>query len=246
MICPKCGKDAGEAKYCPECGSPLFVDGTENSTIEPMEEQGQTKEAGNTGVEENEDNNAKKQNQPSEEDHTTDAEQEHQPSKKKLFIIIAAAATIILVAVIAIVCIQSRKIDVEKELFNSFWVQQDSQNPVTLDFSGGGVTLVDANKKTINLAWEIKGENTVQLNYTFFGTYPYMTLEMTREHGKPVMKYIHNANGKTTEVVFHKSDTAKQEKPESEITETTTEETTTKKHILRQRRLTHLRSHLMK
>ena len=23
MICPKCGKDAGEAKFCPECGTPL-------------------------------------------------------------------------------------------------------------------------------------------------------------------------------------------------------------------------------
>lgn len=26
MFCPKCGADAGNAKYCPECGAPLFTD----------------------------------------------------------------------------------------------------------------------------------------------------------------------------------------------------------------------------
>lgn len=38
MICPKCGKDAGEAKFCPECGTNLVVLSERNDRPESEQE----------------------------------------------------------------------------------------------------------------------------------------------------------------------------------------------------------------
>ena len=44
MICPKCGKDAGEAKFCPECGEKMLLPSTEeNQTISVQDNKNKKK-----------------------------------------------------------------------------------------------------------------------------------------------------------------------------------------------------------
>lgn len=95
MICPKCGKDAGEAKFCPECGENLTTVTEKAETAEILQ------------------NNAEEAPQAS-------AVETPKPEKKNNKKIIIAAAAAVVVVVIALIAILGGKSGIEKDIIGTW------------------------------------------------------------------------------------------------------------------------------
>ncbi len=95
MICPKCGKDAGEAKFCPECGENLTTVTEKAETAEILQ------------------NNAEEAPQAS-------AVETPKPEKKNNKKIMIAAAAAVVVVVIALIAILGGKSGIEKEIVGTW------------------------------------------------------------------------------------------------------------------------------
>lgn len=91
MTCPKCGKDAGEAKFCPECGEKM------TQSVETAE--------GSSVVEEKE--------QPA----VVETSQPTKKNKKKLIAVVAAATVVVIVTLIAIL---GGKSSIEKKVIGTW------------------------------------------------------------------------------------------------------------------------------
>ena len=103
MICPKCGKDAGEAKFCPECGEKLTTVTEESETVEIA------------------------QNSAVDTPQAPEIEMPKHEKKNKKKIIIAAAAAVVVV-VIVLIAILGSKGGIEKDIIGTWegnltWVQ---------------------------------------------------------------------------------------------------------------------------
>ena len=167
MICPKCGYDAEDHKFCPECGEKLIASNAELDLFDEENEPTPIEETQNTDIE---------------EIKVSETQQLQQTKKKKIYMIIAAAAVVLVAAVIAIVCIQSNKIDVEKELFNSSW---GSENATIFSFSSGGTaTMTNPNGEPMTFVYEIKDDNKIQLSrVTILGRIPAFSVQMVKHKG---------------------------------------------------------------
>lgn len=96
MFCPKCGKDAGDAKFCPECGEKMPVPAETPETPETSDNTAETAQP--TAV--------------------VETPQPEKKSKKKLIAVVAAAAAG--VVVILIIVFAGGKSGIEKEIVGTW------------------------------------------------------------------------------------------------------------------------------